>query len=90
MVSFASGHDEQNWTSGGHSAATEAGGSAMCRWPPTFLNTIRAGASLAARGMETAADCPAANTVSNRSTAALSLAPCCVVTTTWKPSGSSR
>jgi hypothetical protein len=36
-------------------------------------------ASPAARGIETAADCPAANTVSNRSTAALSLAPCCVV-----------
>ena len=56
---------------GGHWAATEAGGSAMCRWRPALLNTIRAGASPAARGMETAADCPAANTVSNRSTAAL-------------------
>ena len=30
-----------------------------------------------------------ANTVSNRATAALPLAPCWVVTTTWKPSGSS-
>lgn len=47
----------------------------MCRWPPALLNTIRAGASPAAGGMETAADCPAANTVSNRSTAALSLRP---------------
>jgi hypothetical protein len=39
-------------------------------------HTIRADASPAARGTETAADCPAANTASNRATAALSLAPC--------------
>jgi len=31
---------------------------------------------------ETTADCPAANTVSNRATAAFCLAPCWVVTTT--------
>jgi|HubBroStandDraft_6_1064221.scaffolds.fasta_scaffold49409_5 hypothetical protein len=49
----------------------------MWRRLPALLSTIRAGASPAARGTETAADCPAANTVSNRSTAALSLAPCC-------------
>ena len=41
-------------------------------------------------GIETAADCPAANTVSNRSTAAFCLTPWCVVTTPWRPSGSSR
>ena len=53
----------------------------MCRWPPALLSTIRAGASPAARGMETPADCPVTNTVSNRATAALSLAPrdCCVL-----------
>jgi hypothetical protein len=50
----------------------------------------RAGASPAARGMENMADCPAANTVSNRSTAAFSLTPGGMVTTTWRPSGSSR
>jgi hypothetical protein len=39
----------------------------MRSWPSALLSTIRAGASPAARGMEIAADCPAANTVSNRS-----------------------
>jgi hypothetical protein len=33
---------------------------------------------------------PLANTVSNRSTAAFSLTPWRVVTTTWRPSGSSK
>jgi hypothetical protein len=37
------------------------------------VSTTRSGASPAARGMENAADCPAANIVSNRSTAAFSL-----------------
>jgi multidrug efflux pump subunit AcrA (membrane-fusion protein) len=73
-----------------HWAETAAGGSAICRWPPALVNTTRSGASPAARGMEIAADCPAANTVSNRSTAAFSLTPWCVVTATWRPSGSSR
>src|SRR5208282_4835456 len=73
---------------GSHRAETVAFGSAMCRWSPALLNTIRAGASPASRGIETAADCPAANTVSNRATAALSVRPCWVVTATWKPSGS--
>jgi len=73
-----------------HWAETAAGGSAICRWPPALVNTTRSGASPAARGMEIAADCPAANIVSNRSTAAFSLTPRCVVTTTWRPSGSSR
>jgi hypothetical protein len=39
---------------GSHSAATKAGGSAMCRWSLALLSTIRAGASPGARGMETA------------------------------------
>ena len=37
-----------------------AGTSAISRWPPALLSTIRAGASPAARGMETAVDCPPA------------------------------
>ena len=48
----------------------------MCRWPPALLSTTRAAVSPAARGMETAADCPTANTVSNRAIAAFSLMPC--------------
>ena len=59
----------------------------MCRWSPALLSTIRAGASSARRGIETDADCPATNTVSNRATAAWSVKPCWVVTTKWKPSG---
>jgi hypothetical protein len=55
---------------------------AMCRWLSALLSTIRAGASPAARGIETSADYPAANTVSNRSTAARLVRPCWVVTTT--------
>ena len=51
----------------------------MCRWPPALLSTTRAGVSPAARGMETAADFPTANTVSNRAIAAFSLVPCWVV-----------
>jgi len=38
-------------------------------------------------GIEIDADCPATNTVSNRATAAWSVKPRWVVTTTWKPSG---
>jgi len=49
-----------------------------------LVSTIFAGASPAARGMETAADCPVASTVSNRAIAAFFLAPCLVVTATWK------
>jgi hypothetical protein len=41
-----------------------------CRWSPALLSTIRAGASSARRGIETDADSPATNTVSNRATAA--------------------
>ena len=41
----------------------------MCRWSPALLSNIRTGASPTPRGTETAADCPAANTVSNRSKA---------------------
>ena len=48
---------------------------------------ICTGASPILRGMENAADCPAANTVSNRAIAAWSVKPCWVVRTTWKPSG---
>ena len=40
------------------------------------MATIRAGASPAARGMETAVDCPAAKIVSTCETAAFSVAPC--------------
>ena len=58
----------------------------MCRWSPALLSMIRAGASPARRGIETDADCPATNTVSNRANAAWSVKPCWVVTTTWKPS----
>ncbi len=61
----------------------------MCKWSPALLSTICADASPAARGMETSADCPAANTVSNVKAAAFFLVPCSVATTTWKPSGSS-
>jgi hypothetical protein len=71
-----------------HWVETVAGASAISRWPPALLSSISAGASPAARGMETAVDCPAAKIVSNRETAAYSVAPCWVVTTTWKPSGS--
>ena len=67
-----------------------AGGSAICRWPPALVSTTRSGASPAARGMEIAAYCPSATTVSNRPAAAVSLSPGCMVTTTWRPSGSSR
>jgi hypothetical protein len=41
----------------------------MCRWSPALLSNIRTDASPTPRGTKTAADCPAANTVSNRSTA---------------------
>jgi len=64
---------------------TAALGSAMCRWSPALFSTRRADASPAPRGNETAADCPAANTVSNRATAAFSVKPCWVITATWKP-----
>ena len=57
---------------------TVAGASAISRWPPALLSTIRAGASSAARGMETAVDCPAAKIVSNGETTAFSVAPCWV------------
>jgi hypothetical protein len=41
-----------------------------------LLSTIRAGASPATRGMETATDWPGGITVSNRSTGAFSFMPC--------------
>jgi len=72
---------------GSHRAETAAFGLAMSRWSPASLSTIRAGASSARRGIEIDADCPATNTVSNRATAAWSVKPGWVVTTTWKPLG---
>jgi hypothetical protein len=77
----AAGEGKNHW------AETAAFGLAMCKWSPALLITIRAGASPMGRGIETAADWPAANTVSNRATAAWSATPCWVVTTTRKPSG---
>ena len=59
---------------GSHRAETAAFGLAMCRWSSALQSTIRAGASSARRGIETDADSPATNTVSNRATALVSQA----------------